>query len=602
MPGMVNGNCFEEFGAMCGSLGGGGGSGTTPYQYAVKNGYTGTEEEFARAFIGVCNYAVMYDAICNKMVLEADSVEKVNAIFKEWWTINAQFCNDKQFLLGRWFGTVLNDDRVHGVKLPLFSTSTSAIGELTDDSKGLSCTPSTAAKAGRDDFAYLPQFWTLEVAMERHADGSHTVNKIEFIDDIEDVRSGKYGLCQVLQKNTWTKEWKDSQYHYMQMCCNPADKSGWHTWPQGTDRNGAVYAYIANPKYAAGIGADGIVTCGTRLAPVNFTSHNAGVALWRKRGAQYSGVAGNLIKWQLAMIWLKYARKGNSGTIEGCSSYYWGYPAAVSETAATRIVVTEANANAILDGCSVAIGLVTEGGTFDQWGANKYNVFKHKRIKSIESVTIGGTKYKAINLELAAGETIDTVAGRTYISSVPYASGWNDGVLGYDGSRINYTNGKEPGLIQRTEFQNGAFLILSDELWQWETEADGSYSLNCYTCHDQSKVTTDGSISSNYEKQTDLTLVFAKDYGDKWTYIEDIAIGADPGILWPAKVSTAAGSGTGVKAGCYIQPRSSGVRAAWCFCALYSSGYAGLAARSSSDGTTNSFWYAAVGAPSGISG
>ena len=112
-------------------------------------------------------------------------------------------------------------------------------------------------------------------------------------------------------------------------------------------------------------------------------------------------------------------------------------------------------------------------------------------------------------------------------------------------------------------------------------------------------MTTDGSISSNYEKQTDLTLVFAKDYGDKWTYIEDIAIGTDPGILWPAKVSTAAGSGTGVKAGCYIQPRSSGVRAAWCFCNLNNNGNAGLAARNSNNGTTNSNWNAAVGAPSG---
>ena len=157
-------------------------------------------------------------------------------------------------------------------------------------------------------------------------------------------------------------------------------------------------------------------------------------------------------------------------------------------------------------------------------------------------------------------------------------------------------------MIQRTEFQNGAYLILSDELWQWETEADGSYSLNCYTCHDQSKVTTNGTISADYEKQSDLALVFATDHGDKWTYIEDVAIGADPGILWPAKVSTAAGSGTGVKAGFYAQPRSSGVRAGWCCCLLNYHGNAGLAARSSDNGTTGSYWYAAVGAPSGISG
>ena len=567
----------------------------------------GQEKQIMATVISSGN-AGLIDAHYNYRVLNAKSVADVNALFTQWWHLcwakavadSEDKAAARQALLIRWFGTVLDDERVHGVKVPLFSTSTAAIGELTDDSVGLACTPSTATTAGRDDFAYLPQFWTLEVAMERNTDGTHTINAVEFIDDRSYVRSGEHGLCQVLQKNTWVREWKDSQYHYMKMRCH--ESTGYHTWPQGTGRDGTVYPYIANPKYAAGIGVDGIITCGTGLAPVNFTSHNTGVGLWRKRGAQYSGVAGNLIKWQLAMIWLKYARKGNSGTIEGCSSYYWGYPAAVSETAATRIVVTEANANAILDGSSVAIGLVAEGGTFDQWGANKYNVFKHKRIKSIESVTISGTKYKAINLELAAGETIDTVAGRTYISSVPYASGWNDDVLGYDGSRINFINGKEPGLIQRTEFQNGAYLILSDELWQWETEADGSYSLNCYTCHDQSKVTTNGTISADYEKQSDLTFVFATDYGDKWTYIEDIAIGADPGVLWPAKVSTVAGSGTGVKAGCYIQPRSSGVRAGWCCCYLSYYGGAGLAARYSANGPGSYDWYGSVGAPSGISG
>ena len=598
---MVNGNCMDEFMSMCGPLGGGGGAGTTPYQYAVKNGYTGTEEEFARAFVGVCNYAVMYDAICNKLVLEADSVEKVNALFKEWWAINAQFCSDKNFLLGRWFGSVLSDNRVHGVKLPLFSTSTSAIGELTDDSKGLSCTPSTATKAGRDDFAYLPQFWTLEVAMERNADGSHTINKIEFVDDLNDVRSGAYGLCQVLQKNTWTREWKDSQYHYMQMCCNPADKTGWHTWPQGTDRNGHVYAYIANPKYAAGIGADGIITCGTGLAPVNFTSHTGGVTLWRKRGPQYSGVAGNLIKWQLGMIRLKYARKGNSGTIEGCSGYSAQYKVSVSETNVERVIVPKSQGAYFLVGSSVIVGDVGTGTSTDRGVASMRSAVNQKRIKSAEDVTINGTVYVALNID-NGGVKFNTVADKTYVTTMPWWSGRNDEVLGYDGSYANYTNGKEPGLIQRTEFQNGAYLILSDELWQWETEADGQYSFNCYTCHNQSKVTTNGSISADYTKQKDLALVFPTGHGDKWVYIEDTAIGEDPGVLWPAKVSTAAGSGTGVKAGFYAEPRSSGVRAGWCFCYLGGGGFAGLAARNSYAGTSASSWNGSVGAPSGISG
>lgn len=607
MSEMVTTECNSFLMSLCGPLSGGGGGGggggvSSPYNYAVKNGYTGTEEEFAIAFVGACSNAIMFDTICNKLVLQADSVEKVNDLFVEWWNINSQFCADKALLLNRWFGNVLKDDRVHGVKLPLFATSTSAIGELTDDSVGLSCTPSTAAVAGKDDFAFLPQFWCLEVAMERNADGSHTINKVEHIDPISEVRSGKNGLCQVLQKNTYTKEWTADGYHYLQMACDPPDKTGWNTWPQGSDRNGNVYAYMANPKYYAGLDENGIPTCGTGLAPLNFTSHTAGVTAWRKRGPQYSGASGSLLKFQLRMMWLKYARKGNSGTIEGCSSYYWGYPAAISETGATRIILTESNASVILNGSSVAIGLVAEDGSFDQWGSNKYNVFKHKRIKSIESVSIDGTNYKAINLELADGETIDVVAGRTYISSVPYASGWNDGVLGYDGSRHNYTNGKEPGLIQKTEFQNGAYLILSDELWQWSTDADGNYNFDCYTCHDQSKVTTDGTISANYTKQDDLTLVFPAGQATGWQYIEDIAVSKDPAVIWPAKVSTKAGSGTGVKAGMYVGPVSSGVRAAWCCYHLGDGGDCGLAARSSNNSTGNSVWNGSVGCPSGISG
>lgn len=432
-------------------------------------------------------------------------------------------------------------------------------------------------------------------------DGTHTISKIEHIDPIEEVRSGAHGLCQVLQKNTWVREWKDAQYHYMQMCCNPADTSGWHTWPQGTSKTGRVYPYIANPKYAAGIGADGVITCGTGLAPVNFTSHSSGVPLWRKRGAQYSGASGSLIKWQLAMIWLKYAKKGNSGTIEGCTSYYWGYPAAVTENGTTRILITTANAAAIADGSSVAIGVAPEGGEWNQWNSTKYNIYKHKRIKSMEKVSVGDAEYMAVNLELAPGETFDSIAGRTYISSVPYASGWNDVVKGYDGSRFSYTNGHEPGLIQRTEFQNGAYLILSDEIWQWSKDADGNFCFDCYTCHDQSKVARDA-ITSDYVKCADVTLKFPAGTPDAWQYIEDIAIGSDPAVLWPSKSSTAAGSGTGVKAGFYVQPRESGVRAAWCFCSLSRDGGAGLAARYSGSGAGSSTWYGAVGCPSGISG
>ena len=114
------------------------------------------------------------------------------------------------------------------------------------------------------------------------------------------------------------------------------------------------------------------------------------------------------------------------------------------------------------------------------------------------------------------------------------------------------------------------------------------------TCHDQSKVTT-GSITADYTKQEDLTLTFAASEKDGWRYIEDTAVSKDKGVLWPAKVSTTAGSGTGVKAGFYVGLATSGVRASWRCCALSHGGGASLAAANSSFTTGYRFWNGSAG-------
>lgn len=140
----------------------------------------------------------------------------------------------------------------------------------------------------------------------------------------------------------------------------------------------------------------------------------------------------------------------------------------------------------------------------------------------IEDINVDGTGYKAVYVD--TGDTWNVVKGQTMLSTMPYGSGYNDSVRGNDGSRTNYTNGKEPGLIQKTEFQNGAYLIVADELWQWGKDDDGNYTFDIYTCHDQTKVTTNGSISADYTKQEDLTLTFPEGTANAWQYIEDSEI------------------------------------------------------------------------------
>ena len=519
-------------------------------------------------------------------VAAATSKAEVDALFAEWWKI--QYNPDlftKSEMLERWFGNVLVDTRVHGVTTPRYSKSTSMIGELTDDSTGLVCTPSTESTAGSDPFAHLPQFWCLEVSAEKNTDGSHTIYYVEHIDDTSDVRSGEH-LCWVLQKNTYKREYQDKDYKYLKTRCTPAP--GYKRWKEGTDRTGKVHEYMAHPKYYAGIDADGGITCGTGLKPVNRTSHQTGVTRWRGRGAQYSGASGSLVKFLDAMVRLKYGRKGNSGKIEGCVNYNYQYTVAVSETSVERVILTKEQAANLLVGSAVMLGI--QSGS-DRNTASNYSIFDGKLITAIETVTIEEKEYSAVYVD-NGGKTFDTTAGSTYLSTSPYYSGWNDNVLGRDGSRYSPTSGKEPGMIQGVEFMNGSYLIVSDELWQWSTDADGNYNFDCFKCYDQSKVGS--AINENYEQITGAHLVYPAGTGGAWTYITDNII--DDDVLWP-EATIATGSGVGVGAGFYRDPAASGVRAAWCFGSLNYGGSGSVSCRSSNSWVSSANWYGSLGAP-----
>jgi hypothetical protein len=544
--------------------------------------------EIQRAIAAGCATPGTADLCYKHLVAQATTKDEVDSLFIEWW--KAQYDSSKYSkvqMLERWFGNVLDDDRVHGCTIPLYATSTSAIGELTDDSVGLVCTPSTASTPGRDDFAHLPQFWCLEVAAEKKEDGSHEIFYVEHIDDLSDVRSGEH-LCWVLQKNTYVREWRDGGYQKLQMKCHQT--TGFKHWREGADRTGHVYAYMAHPKYYAGKDSKGKVTCGTDLAPINI-SHTAGVTLWRARGAQYSGGSGSLPKFLDRMMRLKYARKGNSGTIEGCSGYSVQKKAAVSETGVKRILLSASDAGSFIVGSTVSIGSNTTP-TTDRWASQAHDLAHQVRIVSIEDVTVQEAQYKALNIETA--EAFDTVADQTLISSMPYRSGWNDDVLGTDGSKMNPTSGNEPGLLQKVEFMNGSYLIISDELWQWGQNDAGDYTFDCFVCKDQSKVSGTG-ITEDYVKQEGLTLTFPASAGTsgRWQYIEDTSCGD---IEWPTAVN-ASGSGVGCKAGFYCYPAASGVRAGWCFGNLGHWGAAGAACRSSDGSVGHAYWRGSLGAP-----
>lgn len=511
------------------------------------------------------------DAVYRARVQRAADKAAVDGYFAEWWALVYEDGADKTALLDRWFGNVMVDDLVLGVKLPLFATSTATAGELIEDSAGLVCVPSTATVAGRDDFARLPQMWVLEVSAERNADGTVSIYAIQHIDDLADVRSGAQHLCMVLTKNAYWREYTENGYTYIKQSCTPFP--GAALW-QGANAQGVSYRFAAWPKYMAGWtdAARTTVGCGTGLAPCCNVSHDAGLTKWRARASHYSGGSYKTQKWQQVMVALKYAVKGNSGTIEGCSSYNFEYAAAVSETGVERVLVTTAQAANLLVGSSVCIGAR---------GAVAI------RITSIETVEIDGTTYGAVYVD-NGGVTFDTTAGTTYIRTMPYYSGYNDTVLGVDGSRTNYTNGKEPGLIQGTEFMTGAWHIQSDALLLW-TQTGNDYTLDMYLCPDPSKAAS--SVTEDYVKLEGGTLTNPT---NGWQSIRDMLPAP---ACWPAGLGGGASTSNGCRASLYVF-RGSGVRAAWAGGSLFYPGIAGLAAAISDSAPGIASWSGALGSPS----
>lgn len=544
------------------------------------------------------------DAVYNSLVKKAETVDEVNQLFKDWWNANweegSSTYND---MLERWFGKVLDDNKVYGVKLPLFETSTSPQGEYIEDSVGLTITNSTDEDVGQNDFAKTPQFWCVEVAAEKNADGSHTIYACEFIDDIDVVRNGgpdngKH-LVWVLQKNTYVHEYEESGYSYIKIQCHPAD--GFVQWPQGTDRTGHTYSYIANPKYAAGIDDEGNIGGRTGLKPTSYMSMNQTIQAWRARGPQYSGSSACFYKWAYIMYALLTAKKGED---VGCNSYNLQYAAAVSESGVSRIILTADQANNLYVGSNVIVGN-TEGNN-DRGQAAMYSLVNQKRISSIEEVTIeeNASSYKAVYIDVPEGTTFNTTAGTTYISTMPYYSGWTDTVKGTIGTRYGTNLNKQPYLLQKVELMNGAYNYASDELDEWSQQDDTHYLYSYYLCEDQTKVSTNGTITDDYVKKENAIITIDTSVyttNNSWYYIEDNLADNNFKMLNPKKISTSAGSGTGTRDAFYLSYATSGVRVPMVWANLQRGGSAGLSCRGSNVAPSWTNWHYAGGCP-GLSG
>lgn len=405
--------------------------------------------------------------------------------------------------------------------------------------------------------------------------------------------SGQYGMVGVAQKTGWYADAEDDSYYYHYYRAAPAnfvaDANAYRPLPEGVALDGSVRPYVVHAKYMAGRGADGKLTSASGLAAVNFISMQGQATEWHKRGADYCGICGCDLSFRMRMFWMKYGKKGNSGTLEGCSNYNYQKIAKVSETGVKRVLLTASDASGYLVGSTVSVGDKGTGTSTDRGAASMRALADKVRILSIEDVQVDGTGYKALNLDAPAA--FNTVAGETYISTMPWHSGSCDNVKGADGSPTSCTSGKEPFVLQLLECQPGGYAISADQLTEQVLTADAyTHRLVCF--RQAAQIAT--SITSNAVRSP-VVLTMPTSQTAAWLYQKDVEIDAD-GNMYAVAAGSPAGSTTGCRAAVYVPAAGSRVCAWWAWASLGHGGNCGLSCGNASISCGAAYWYGLAGA------
>lgn len=501
---------------------------------------------------------------------------------------------DIDTIVRRWFALVW-DDSTYGTKLYKFATSATPDGELIQASADLGATkPGTNTTAAVDPYFPRGAFWAVEVAYEIE-NKEPVVKAVAGVNGVDraTLLSGKFGMVGVAQKTGWVCDTSDDNYYYHYYRAAPAyflaDANAYKPLPEGVAVDGSLRPFVIHAKYMAGRGADGKLTSASGLAVVNFISMDSQRAEWKKRGADYCGICGCDLAFRMRMFWAKYAKKGNSGTLEGCSGYSYQYKAAVSETGVTRVIMTAAQADSYLVGSTVSVGDVGTGTSTDRGVASMRAKADKVRILSIEDVTVDGTAYKALNLDTTT--TFDTEKDKTIVSTMPWHSGSCDNVQGADGSPTSCTSGKEPYVLQLLECQPGAYAISADQLTEQVLD-DTAYTHRLVFFRQAAQIAT--SITANAVRSP-IVLTMPTTQTGQWMYEKDVEIDAD-GNMYPVSAGSGASSTNGCRAAVFVPPAGSRVLAWWAWHTLFAWGPCGLSGGYAYYWTGAAYWYGLCGA------
>jgi hypothetical protein len=530
----------------------------------------------AIALNGGQNSAEALDAACRQLLdgtnttrvfwswypraLAAGETDKYK-LLSRFATAAAQAWNGKTYTLRSY------DPSVSGI------TKMTPMDDLADKVAAQLCTENTEAV---EDWADEdPMTWYIRANALSLEDGTMNITYFEGEDgfDITGEDAPVYTFALAL----WIKEWNDGAYDYISF--RTTRGSGYYPDAGDVDPKNKKRPITWHATFPGGLDSKGALTSGAGIKAYNFASATAGIQKARQKTI-YEGLWNDCdTRWILRMWQLRHFDLENSNIAEGCTNYNYQYMAALPEENVKRVLLSASQAAGFIVGSTVSVGDMGAQSNKDRWNAWMRNLADLVKVSSIEKVTVNGTEYTAINLDISG--TITTTA-TTCISTMPWHSGATEALPGHkDGCTFSLTAGKTPLRVAGVEVLDGSYTIGLDPLHDTTANEAGGFDYTVYQCRDSQKLS--GSITADYE---DTGIVYSG-MPSGWNYVKAF-IKSKLGVLFPKLIG---GSSTTYLKSAFYGTSSAGVRCPWRFATLYAGGTAGLAAEAGDAAPGSSAWH-----------
>ena len=529
----------------------------------------------AIALNGGQNSAEALDAACRQLLdgtnttrvfwswypraLAAGETDKYK-LLSRFATAAAQAWNGKTYTLRSY------DPSVSGI------TKMTPMDDLADKAAAQLCTENTEAI---EDWADEdPMTWYIRANALSLEDGTMNITYFEGEDgfDITGEDAPVYTFAIAL----WIKEWNDGAYDYISF--RTTKGSGYYPDAGDVDPKNKKRPITWHATFPGGLNGKGALTSGAGIKAYNFASAATGIQKARQMTI-YEGLWNDCdTRWILRMWQLRHFDLENSNIAEGCTSYNYQYMVALPEENVKRVLLSASQAAGFVVGSTVSVGDMGAQSNKDRWNAWMRNLADLVKISSIEKVTVNGTEYTAINLDISG--TITTTA-TTCISTMPWHSGATEALPGHkDGCTFSLTAGKTPLRVAGVEVLDGSYAVGLDPLYDVTANDAGGFDYTVYQCRDSQKLS--GSITADYE---DTGIVYSG-MQSGWNYVKAF-IKSKLGVLFPKLFG---GSSTTYFKSAFYGAGSAGVRCPWRFACLHGFGLSGLAAENGSSAPGSSAW------------